>query len=359
MILLSIQLCTIVILGFASAAPANISHGLPHLVPRDDPLGKFIFEDCDSTQEAVLRKAFLNIRDMLSSQRHALTTVGNYLTEKLNGESSELTTEIEIELETYKMFYGDFDYSDQCDIAGVDRAASAVKDVVEIDRILSSHAFSGSYSPTIFCSDKAFEYVRTEGNRAVYKNTRDPDQREVNVEDGQQAGICYKENQNEEGHQSAMMLYPPGNNADWMLICPVCFNRWKLPGSEPEKGSESDYGHISDWKSVPREVMSGDSLKDIFEKTVEGIVLHELSHTGAIPHSLDLSGQNSGKKLLPLDDVATKQGKVAYGLEEVMQLAIDFKDDPSKMVQNADTIAFHAETSYLNHCNWAPDGICK
>lgn len=200
-----------------------------------------------------------------------------------------------------------------------------------IDRIITEFAFSGTYAPTIFCSDEYFEYVRTEGDRSkspnplesransflmigYYKNIQEIQQRETFVTFGDETGVC-----GGDSGTSAVMLYPrTGQVKDWMVICPFMFGRWL--GSKSESDMESDLEsdspsdsssdspsesqsepelglrYLSEYRVLPLENLLGRHIDDIINETPEGYILHELSHSGIIFNLLDVDHNGNQKQ---------------------------------------------------------------
>ncbi|KAJ5182960.1 hypothetical protein N7492_000576 [Penicillium capsulatum] len=314
-----------------------------------------------------------------------------------------LTTKLANEINTFTLFYGAFTYADQCYIdESMVRAMQVIHAVRTIDTILLDFAFSGFYSPVIFCTDEAFKYVRTEGQKKFFQNTHDPEQREVKGKAGTPKGLC------DDYPTRGLMMYPTtGEMADWMLLCPALLNQWLGIHSDPDPGpdsnSDSDWDSESDLDLDPpvhrryisqyRELGLADlidrHLDEIMTLTPEGTLGHELTHSAQIftldpnieqimgdlkqedlfqqlqqsGHIFNLLSTNEQGQLIntyvPLNDIEIHPGNPAYEFDKVTELARVSKDRPLGMVRNAETLAWHAGAAYLNKCKWTLDGYCQ
>lgn len=186
---------------------------------------------------------------------------------------------------------------------------------IGIDKIIIDFAFSGTYAPIIYCSDEFFEYVRTEGNRSkspdlsesgansisiidYYKNIQEIEQTETFVDGfGDETGVCG------DGGTSGVMLYPrTGPVKDWIVICPSMFGRWFESKSESDmesdSGSNTGLGlrYLSEYRDLPLEKLIDRHIDDMMNETPEGLILHELSHSGIIFSLLDVDHNGNQKK---------------------------------------------------------------
>ncbi|KAJ5151932.1 hypothetical protein N7492_010227 [Penicillium capsulatum] len=340
-----LSLYLLLLAGLVHAIPPNLS-GWSQLIPRAYIFDKFKFIDCEGQDQELLEKAFYNVRDMLKLQLESVTDVQKYFVGMLSNEKPQMTPPLKNKIESFMMFYGQFDFSDQCEIADNIYRAEQVADAVRrIDQIMTDFAFSGSYSPKIFCSEKFFEYVRTEGNQDFYKNTQDAAQREFVLEFGGKAGVCGDRT------TSAAMLYPTKGAADdWMIVCPFMFQKWR----------QMNFRHLSDYRAVPFEGFRGQYMDHIMLYTPEAYIFHELTHSAIIFNlmSVDHNGNQRENRIM-LGDMEVFPGQGAYDFHGVEALARTSRNNPVKMVKNADTLTYHAGAVYLGQCNWAPDGVCR
>ncbi|KAJ5831829.1 hypothetical protein N7474_000140 [Penicillium riverlandense] len=239
-------------------------------------------------------------------------------------------------MNTFKMFYGDFDYTDSCEVSGnIDRIDQVVDVIRRTDKIISDFAFSGTYAPTIFCTDEHFIYERSENDYKFYRNNLDSNNREVVMSFGEESGICDDED------VFAAMLHPTtGAVSDWMLICPFMFEKWLGSDSNSDSGSQSDSGddlrYLSDYRALSLNDMIGKHLDDIMGDCPEGVLFHELSHSEHVFSFIDVDDNgNQVEQNINLDDVEISPGREAYQAEGVAMLARVSQNNPLKMVRNA------------------------
>ncbi|KAJ5161937.1 hypothetical protein N7492_007329 [Penicillium capsulatum] len=333
----------VVLAGLASTLAVPNSSDVSNLARRDTFSQKFTFAGCEPAQENVIKTSYSHFREMLNVQRDSLSDIQDYLIGVLNKQKTELTSKLKSNMNTFMMFFGEFDYSDQCEITdNIDRTEQLVDVIRRIDKIISDFAFSGTYAPVIFCTDKYFEYARSEDGEQIYKNTLDRDQRETANPFGEESGIC------DDPAIGAAMLYPTtGEVADWMLFCPKLFEKW-LPtdsdsGEQSNSGPGSDLRYLTDYRALSLDAMIGKKIDHIAWVVPEVIMLHELTHSGMIFNLFDVDNHgNRQEELMMLDDVQYAPGQAAYHFDGVIALAKVSRDDPVKMVRNADTIVYHA-----------------
>lgn len=168
------------------------------------------------------------------------------------------------------------------------------------------YLLSGQYAPSIFCGDDAFQYVRTEGDMSqfpglsfdlmiasipdywkayisteYYKNTEDPDKRQIGGDTGSASGKC-------DGQSIAAIMMSPttGKIADWLLLCPDLIRKWLEGDSDADEDSDlegaPDPRSLSDYKKLDLEDMLDRPLDEIMSHTPEGTLLHELTHSRQI-----------------------------------------------------------------------------
>ncbi|KAJ6025072.1 hypothetical protein N7540_005869 [Penicillium herquei] len=227
----------------------------------------------------------------------------------------KLSSEEKTQINFYMAMYGSFKATDS---TGMERASDRIAQLKSFTNEYVEGLDNDSFNVRIICDVSAWEATDADADDEGWLLEDERSLFLIEKKSSEQSNVCEDSN----GDDSFAFMMDTGFGYDYMTICPKGWTNFAEATAIPEQKAKS----ISD--------LEFQDMDDVAKKPVDGVFVHELTHAD------DFWG---GKAL---DDIELADGRVAYGFENIADLANEgnSEDDATqlKALKNADTYKYWA-----------------